>query len=234
MISLERLKGKLLLGLDALLPELDDFTCEHGLGGGGGIDTVGLDGNEDTTSDLEEQVCVEADNTGLIGLGNIGENAVDHADEHAVLEGVTGILDNGDDVCAVGGHVDQITAGTVRELDGVDGTGGTDNIGDVGDGSSRGGTEVKDLAARLHVDGLETTKDTGGQLGTEGVPHTVLDLCGSCGIGASSGIASGRCGCVDGDALLAVDGNARGDVLGAEHVLLSAGDEDTSVTVRLL
>lgn len=190
MVSLEGLESELLLGLDALLPELDDLACEDGLGGSGGIDTVGLDGDEDTTSNLEEQVGVETDDTGLVRLGNIGEDAVDHADEHAVLERVTGILDDGDDVCAVGSHVDEITAGTVGELDGVDGTGGTDNISNVGDGGTRGSTKVKNLAAGSHVNVLETTEDTGSQLGTEGVPHTVLDLCGGGRILTSSGIAS--------------------------------------------
>lgn len=234
VVSLERLEGKLLLGLDALLPELDNLSGEDGLGGGSGIDTVGLDGNDNTTSDLEEQVCVETDNTGLIGLSHIGKDAVDHTDKHAVLERVTGILDDGDDVCAVGGHVDQITTGTVRKLDGVDGTGRTDNIGDVRDGSSRGGTEVENLATGLHVDVLHTTEDTGSQLGTERVPHTVLDLCGCGSVLTSGGITSGRGGSINGDAFLAVDGNTGGDVLCAEHVLLSTGNEDTGMTMGLL
>lgn len=228
VVSLERLKSKLLLGLDALLPELDDFSCEDGLGGGGRVDTVGLDGDEDTTADLEEEMGVETDDTGLVGLGNIGKDAVDHADEHAVLERVTGILDNGDDVCAVSGHVDQIATTAVGELDGVDGTGGTDNVSNVGDGSTGGSTEVEDLAAGAHEDVLETTEDTGSQLGTEGVPHTVLDLGGRARLVASGGRSINR------DALLAVNSNTGSNVLGAEHVLLATGDEDTSVTVRLL
>lgn len=35
VVSLERLKGELLLGLDALLPKLGDLTGEDGFGGGG-------------------------------------------------------------------------------------------------------------------------------------------------------------------------------------------------------
>ena len=31
-------------------------------------------------------------------LSNIGENAVDHSDKHTVLERVTGVLNNGDDI----------------------------------------------------------------------------------------------------------------------------------------
>ena len=89
VISLEGLKGKLLLGLDALLSHLLHLTGEDGLGGGSRVDTVGLDGDDDTTSNLEEESGVETNDTGLIGLGNVGENAVDHADEHAVLQRVT-------------------------------------------------------------------------------------------------------------------------------------------------
>ena len=136
VVTLERLKRKLLLGLDAHLPQLGDFLCEDGFGRGGGIDAVGLDGDYDSAANLEEEASVETDDTGLIGLGNVGEDAVNHAYEHAVLEGVTGnvsddysihqwsivpgVLNDGDDVCAVGGHVDQIASGAVREFDSED------------------------------------------------------------------------------------------------------------------
>lgn len=118
----------------------------------------------------ENQGYVEARLPGLIGLGNIGEDDIDHGEEHAVSHGLTGILDDRDDVGAAGSHVDEITAGTVRELDGVDGTGRADNIGNVGNGSTGGSTEVEDLGAGLHVDGLKTTEDTGSKLRTERVP----------------------------------------------------------------
>ena len=170
---------------------------------------------------------VETDDTGLIGLGNIGEDAVDHADEHAVLEGVTGILDDGDDVCAVGSHVDQITARAVGELDGEDGSLGADDISNVGDGGTGGSTKVEDLGSGAHVDVVDTTEDTGSQLGTEGVPDTVLDSRGS-GVLAVLGLLS-----TNADALLAVDALAGGQVLGDKEILLSAGNEDTSVTVGL-
>lgn len=120
VVSLERLEGELLLGLHPLLTHLLHLTGEDGLGSGRGIDTVGLDRDDNTTAVLEEQVGVHADNTGLVGLGNIGKDAVNHRDKHAVLERVTGVLDNGDDVGAVGGHVDKVTTRTVGELDGVD------------------------------------------------------------------------------------------------------------------
>ena len=175
---------------------------------------------------------VETDDTGLIGLGNVGEDAVDHADEHAVLERVTGVLNDGDNVGAVGGHVDKISAGTVGELDSEDGTSRTDDIGNVRDGSTRGSTEVEDLAAGLDVNVVHTTENTGGQLRTERVPDTVFGL----GRGGSIavGLGGASVGGIDADALLAVDGLTGGQVLGDEEILLAASNEHTGVSVGLL
>lgn len=226
VVTFEGLQGQLLLGLDSLLSHLLDFAGEHNLGLGGTVDTVGLDGDDDTTLVLEEHVGVQADDTGLVGLGNIGEDDVDHGNEHAVAERVSGVLDNGDDVGAVGGHTDQVTAGTVRELNSVDVTGRADDIGNVGDGGTAGGTEIQDLGARAHVDVIETTQDTGSQLGTEGVPDTVL------GLGHSTILLGGR---LDGNALLTVDSFSGSKVLGDEQIFLTTtGNEDTGVTVGLL
>ena len=66
MVSLEGLESQLLLGLDALFPELVDLGGKNGSGSCGGIDTAGLDGDYDTAALLEEQMGVQADDTGLI------------------------------------------------------------------------------------------------------------------------------------------------------------------------
>lgn len=58
MVTLKGFKGKLLLGLETQLPHLLDFLCENNLGLCGTVDTVGLDGNENTTADLEEETGV--------------------------------------------------------------------------------------------------------------------------------------------------------------------------------
>ena len=231
MITLEGLQRQLLLGLDALLAELLHLAREHGLGRRGRVDTVGLDRDYNTTADLEELMCVETDDTGLIGLCDVGEDTVDHADEHAVLQGVSGVLNDRNDIRAVRSHVDQISAGAVRELYSEDSTSLSNDISDVGDGGSAGGTEVEHFRARLHVDVVHTTEDTGCQLGAEGIPHAVFGL-GGC----RSGIAVGGCGggSVDGDALLAVDGLAGCEVLGDEEIFFAASDEDTGVAMRLL
>lgn len=72
-----------------------------------------------------------------------------------------------------------------------------------------------------HVNVVETTKDTSGKLGTEGVPDTVLDL-----LLLTSVVDTG-----DADALLAVHALTRGKVTSDKEVLLALGNVDTVVLV---
>jgi hypothetical protein len=60
VVTLEGLEGQLLLGLDAHLPQLGDFLCEDGFRCSGRVDTVGLDGDDDTSADLEEETSCDA------------------------------------------------------------------------------------------------------------------------------------------------------------------------------
>jgi len=83
------------------------------------------------TSETRCGLTIETDDTGLIGLRNIGEDAVNHANQHTVLERVTSVLDNWDNVCAVCSHVDEITSRTVGELDGEDGALRANDISNV-------------------------------------------------------------------------------------------------------
>jgi predicted xylose isomerase-like sugar epimerase len=55
---------------------------------------------------LNEHSGIHSQNTGLIGLSNISEDNIDHRHEHSVLLGMSGILDNWDDVGALLSHVD--------------------------------------------------------------------------------------------------------------------------------
>ena len=143
---------------------------------------------------------------------------------------MAGVLDDGDDVGAAGGHVDQVAARAVRELDGVDGAGGADDVGDVRYRGAGGGTEVEHLGAGLHVDAIETAEDTRGQLAPEGVPDPVFGLGGDGGA-----VLFPRLAVLDRDALLAVDGLARDEVGGGEEIFLTAScDEDAWVTVGFL
>lgn len=74
--------------LDLLGSETLDLVSEDNLRLGRAVDTAGLDTDQNTTLVLEEHVCIETDDTGLIGLGNVGEDDVDHGDEESVFHGV--------------------------------------------------------------------------------------------------------------------------------------------------
>lgn len=226
MVSLERFQGQLLPWLDLLISHLLHLTREHNLGLGRAVDTAGLDGDDDTTARLQEHVGVQTDNTGLVRLGNIGEDNVHHGDEHTVTQRVTGVLDDGDDVRAVSSHANQITARTVGEFDSVDVSSRSDDVSNVTDGGTAGGTKVEHLGAGAHVDVIQTTEDTGSQLTTEGVPDTVFGL-------GDSAIFRRRT--LNSNALLAIDSLTGSQVLGNEQIFLTTtGNEDTGVTVRFL
>lgn len=221
VVSLIRFKSKLFLGLDTLLPHIVNFTGKHLGRRRRRVDTVGLDGNDDGAAVLEEVVGVEGDDTRLVGLGDVGEDDVDHLDEHSVFLRVSGVVDDGDDVGSLLGHTDQLSTGTVREFDGVDDTVGADNVRDVGDGRARGGTEVEDLGSGFDVDVVQTAQDTSSKLTPKRVPHSVLDFF----------LLAVRVGGGDADPLLAVDGFAGRHVSGNEQVFLALGDVDTFVLV---
>ena len=218
VVALEGLEGDLLEGAETVLLHLVDLRGEDDGGLHGGVDAVSLDGDAVVAAVLEEVGGVDGKDTGLVGLGNIHEDAVNHGDEHAVLDGVAGILDDGDDVGAALGHLDEVTAGAVGELNSVDHTLGADEVGDVGDGGTGGTAEVEDLGAGAHVAGLDTVVDGGGKLGAVGVPEAVLLL-----------LALATGGGADLNALLAVDGDAGDHVEGAEGIGLGLGDEDAGV-----
>jgi hypothetical protein len=176
VVTLVRLQGHLIHGAELLLAQDLHLVGVNHFGWQGGVDAGGLDGDDEVASVLDEHRGVEAENTGLIWLSHIGEDHVNHGHEHSVLLGVSGVLNNGDDICALLGHIDEVTADTLGELDGVDGALGADQVGHVGHGGARGSADVENLAARLHVDVVTTTADAGGELGAEGVPGSVLSL----------------------------------------------------------
>eukprot|EP00187_Rhodella_violacea_P000629 CAMPEP_0174894032 /NCGR_PEP_ID=MMETSP0167-20121228/8739_1 /TAXON_ID=38298 /ORGANISM="Rhodella maculata, Strain CCMP736" /LENGTH=256 /DNA_ID=CAMNT_0016132999 /DNA_START=128 /DNA_END=894 /DNA_ORIENTATION=+ len=226
VVSLIRLERDLFLGLELLLLQLLHLLRKHDGGFDGGVDAICLDGDDESAAGLQEVVGVERKDPRLVWLGNVREDDVDCADEHAVPQRMPRVLDDGDDVRAALGHLDEVAAGAVRELDGVDDAVGADEVGDVGDGGAGGRAEVEDAGARLDVDVVDAAEDGGGELGSEGVPDAVLDFGGG-----RPGVGARRGRDLDGDAFLAVDGDPRGEVLGAERVFLSAGDVDAAVAV---
>lgn len=110
VVSLIRFQSNLLSRLEALLLQLVYFSGEHSFSSDSGVDTTGFDGDHKVTLVLEEILRIEGNNTGLIGLGNIREDDIDHTDEHSIFLGVASVLHDGDDVCSLLGQVDQITA----------------------------------------------------------------------------------------------------------------------------
>mmetsp|Transcript_17504 Transcript_17504/g.44785 ORF Transcript_17504/g.44785 Transcript_17504/m.44785 type:complete len:348 (+) Transcript_17504:77-1120(+) len=218
VVSLVGLERDLLERLEVFLFQALHLFGEYGLGRGGRVDAVGLDRDDAVPLVLEEEVRVERYDARLVRLRHIGEDNVDHSDQHAVLQRVARVLDDGDHVGPLLGHVDQVAAGAVRELDRVDNARLADNVGDVRDGGARGGTEVEDLGTRLDPKVVHATQHSGGELGAEGVPHAVLRL---------------YVVLLDGNALLTVDRLARHGVLGAKRVLVAARDEDAGEAVRL-
>lgn len=176
VVTLIRLQRDLLDRLEALLLHSLDLLREDGLGRSCRVDAAGLDRDHAVTADLQEVLGVDPNDTGLVGLGDIRKDGVDHGDEHPVLVGVTGILDDGDDVGTLLRHVEELTAGAVGELNGVDSPGGPDKVGNVRDGGARGGAEVENLGARAHPDVADTAGDGSTEFGTEGIPYAVFLL----------------------------------------------------------
>ena len=86
------------------------------------------------TSSFQKVVGVERNDTGLIWLGDISENTVDHSDQHAVFPGVTCVFDNWDNVRSLFSDVEQVTARSVRKFDSVNKTFRSDDIRNVRNG----------------------------------------------------------------------------------------------------
>lgn len=59
----EHTKGELLLGEELVFPELLDLAGKDLLRGRRAVDTAGLDGDQETTTSLEEELRVNSDNT---------------------------------------------------------------------------------------------------------------------------------------------------------------------------
>mmetsp|Transcript_19741 Transcript_19741/g.58260 ORF Transcript_19741/g.58260 Transcript_19741/m.58260 type:complete len:444 (-) Transcript_19741:16-1347(-) len=218
VVSLVGLKGDLLQGLEVVLFQALELLGEDGLGRGGGVDAVGLDGDDIVALVFQKGVGVEGDDARLVGLGHVRKDHIHHADEHAVLEGVARVLDNGDHVGALLGHVDEVTARPVRELDGIDGALLAHKVRHVGDGGAGRCAQVEHLGSRLDPDVVNATKNSCSELRAEGVPHAVLGL---------------DVVLLHGDALLAVHGLARHEVLGDESVILPAGNVNAGKAVGL-
>jgi hypothetical protein len=68
---------------------------------------------------LDKHASVKTKDTGLIGLGDISEDNVNHGNNHSVLLGMTSVLNDGDHISALLGHIDKVTTTTLGELDSI-------------------------------------------------------------------------------------------------------------------
>ena len=152
VITLIRLEVDLLDRSESLLTERFDLLGENLLRRHGRVNAACLDRDAEVTTVLDEHGSVQTEDSSLIRLGNIRENAVDHGDEHAIFLGMSCVFDNRDDISALLSHVDEVTAGALGELNSVNGTGRANQVRDVGHSSAGSTTEVENLEARLHVD----------------------------------------------------------------------------------
>ena len=131
MVTFIRFQRQLFQRLKVLLLQLTDFSPEHSLRCSRRVNTAGLNGNDRVSTVLEKVVRVERDDTRLIRLSDIGKDAVHHPNEHAVFERMTSVLNDGDDVGAGFGNVDQVTTGPMGEFDSVYRARWPNNVGHV-------------------------------------------------------------------------------------------------------
>lgn len=148
MISFIRLEGELFLGGETVFFKFVDFICEDHIGFVSGVDTVGLKGNQEFSSVFQIHMAIFRDDTGLIGLGNIGKDQVDHADQESVVSGLSSVVNDGDHVSSLFSHIDQITSDSVGEFNGVNNSFWADDVRDMRDSSARSSSQIQNLGSR--------------------------------------------------------------------------------------
>ena len=176
MVSFVWFKRDSLDWSEFLFLKLLDFGSVDDLWGLGGVDARSLDGNDEMASVLHEVGGVETEDSSLIWLGDISEDNVNHWHEHSVFLWMSSVLNNWNDIGSLLGHVDQVSAGSLGELNSVHATGWSNQISNVGNSGSGSSSNIEDLAAWLHVDVSDTSNDGSSDLGSEWVPDSVLCL----------------------------------------------------------
>lgn len=68
----------------------------------------------------QEVLTVNAHDSGLVWLCDISEHHIDHANKHSVLQGLTSVSDNGDNIGSLLRHVHQVSSGSMGELHCID------------------------------------------------------------------------------------------------------------------
>jgi len=162
VISLVRFQRELLERFKVFRLQFAHFASKDGFRGRRAVNAGGLDGNDGVAAIFQKVVRIQCHNAGLIGLGDIGKDGVDHAEQHAVLERVSGVFDNGNNVGALLGDAEQVASGAVGEFDRVDRARGTDNVAHVRDRGARSGAQIEHLGAGVNVNVVDTTENGSG------------------------------------------------------------------------
>jgi len=76
---------------------------------------------------------------------------VDHANEHAVPERMASVFNDGNDICPMSSHVDEISARSMREFNRENYASGPNNVRDMRDRGSAGCTEIEHLGTWTHA-----------------------------------------------------------------------------------
>ena len=136
---------------------------------------------------LQKVVTVEGDNSGLIRLGNIGKNTINHSNQHSIFPWMSSIFDYWNNICSFFTHIQQITTRSMRKLDCIDETCGADNVRHVGDSRTTCSAKVQYLKVRVirwvvgfvqgvylfawsHVNIIDATKNCSSEFRSERIP----------------------------------------------------------------
>jgi len=120
MVTFVWFEGELFLRLEFLLSESLHFFGKCSLCWECRINAVSLDRNDKVSAILDEILRVQSQDSRLIRLCNVGEYYIHHSYEHSVSLRITCIVNYGDNVGSLLGHVNEISATTLRKFHGVD------------------------------------------------------------------------------------------------------------------
>jgi len=174
MVSLIWLKRKSLDWSEFFFLKLFDLRSVNELWGFGRINARSFDGNHEMTSVLYEVSSVKSENTGLIWLSDICEDDINHRHEHSIFLWMSSILNDWDNIGSLFSHVNQISTGSLRELDSVNASSWSNEISNVRNSGSRSGSNIEHFSTSFHVNVTNTSNNSGTDLRSEWIPDSVL------------------------------------------------------------
>lgn len=109
MVSFIGLQGQLLFRGQAIFFEFVYLVSKHNIRLICGVNTVGFEGNQELSTVFQVHMRVFRNDTGLIRLSNISENNIDHPDNESIIQRLSSIMDDWDNIGSLLGHIDQIS-----------------------------------------------------------------------------------------------------------------------------